>query len=80
VSRNLYEPKAKIGDWLEVSGPPGTLRRPGRILAVLGNAGHAHFRVRWDEEHESLFYSTDARRSSTQLPAAHKPNDEEAGT
>ncbi len=47
------------GDWLEVSGPPGVSRRRGQILEVLGSAGHVHYRVRWDEEHESLFYPTD---------------------
>ncbi len=47
------------GDWLEVGGPPGVPRRRGQILEVLGSAGHVHYRVRWDEEHESLFYPTD---------------------
>jgi hypothetical protein len=47
------------GDWIEVDaageGPP----RRGVILEVLGEGRHAHFRVRWHEEHESLFYPAD---------------------
>jgi Domain of unknown function (DUF1918) len=34
----------------------GQLERSGEILEVLGEPGHEHYRVRWDEEHESLVY------------------------
>ena len=44
------------GDWLEVNGIPGYPPRRGEILEVLGRPGHEHYRVRWDEEHESLFW------------------------
>jgi hypothetical protein len=47
---------AQVGDWLEVAGPPGSPVRRGQVREVLGAPGHVHFRVRWDEEHESLFY------------------------
>ncbi len=47
---------ARVGDWLEVAGPPGSPIRRGQVREVLGGPGHLHFRVRWDEEHESLFY------------------------
>jgi Domain of unknown function (DUF1918) len=47
------------GDWLEVGRPSGDPPRRGQILEVLGQAGHTHYRVRWDEEHESLFYPTE---------------------
>ena len=47
---------ARIGDWLEVSGPRGTPGRHGQIVDVLGGVGHRHFLVRWDEEHESIYY------------------------
>ena len=50
---------AQTGDWLEVSGLPGAIPRRGQILEVLGHPGHSHYRVRWDEEHESLFYPTE---------------------
>ena len=50
---------AKAGDWLEVAGLPGRPPRRGQVLEVLGGAGHLHYRVRWDERHESLFFPTE---------------------
>ena len=50
---------AHPGDWVQVHGLPGRSPREGQILEVLGEAGHRHFRVRWDEGHESIFYPTD---------------------
>jgi hypothetical protein len=44
------------GDWLEVNGIPGCPPRRGEIVGVLGRPGHEHYRVRWDEEHESLHF------------------------
>jgi carbamate kinase len=47
----------RAGDWLVQEGrsfdAPG---RRGQILEVLGAPGHEHYRVRWDEEHESIVY------------------------
>lgn len=34
----------------------GQPERAGEILEVLGDPGHEHYRVRWDDEHESLVY------------------------
>jgi hypothetical protein len=49
--------RAKRGDWLVVHGHAvGEPERTGEILEVLGEPGHEHYRVRWDEEHESLVY------------------------
>ena len=48
--------RARAGDWLEVHGPAGKPSRCGQVLEVLGRAGHEHYRVRWDEKHESIFY------------------------
>ncbi len=49
--------RAKVGDVVAVHGhhlgEPGRL---GEILEVLGDPDHVHFRVRWDDEHESIFY------------------------
>ena len=46
----------RAGDWIDVhvigGGPP----RHGQVLEVLGQPGHEHYRVRWDEEHESLHF------------------------
>ena len=44
------------GDWLEVNGVPSYPPRRGEILEVLGSPGHPHYRVRWDEQHESLHF------------------------
>jgi hypothetical protein len=52
-------PVAVAGDWLEVAGVPGCPARHGLVLEVLGRPGHEHYRVRWDEEHESLFFPTE---------------------
>lgn len=51
--------EARAGDWIEVSGLPGRAPRSGQILEVLGTSGHEHYRVRWDEQHESIFYPTE---------------------
>jgi hypothetical protein len=49
-------PEAMSGDWIEVDATQGGFARRGLILETLGTGVHRHFRVRWDEEHESLFY------------------------
>jgi hypothetical protein len=56
-----FQPKP--GDVVVVHGhTTGDPGRTGVILEVLGSAGHQHFRVRWDEEHESLYWpGSDAR-------------------
>jgi hypothetical protein len=56
------EYRAKPGDLVVVHGHAvGDHERTGEILEVLGSPGHEHYRVRWDEEHESIFYpSSDA--------------------
>ena len=48
----------------------GESERIGEILEVIGEPGHEHYRVRWEDEHESVFYpSSDA----TIRPAHHEP-------
>jgi hypothetical protein len=63
------EVRAKPGDWVVVHAHAlGEPERAGEILEVLGDPGHERFRVRWDEEHESVFYpGSDAgiRRASS---------------
>jgi len=49
--------RARPGDWVVVHGH--SVREPerlGLILEVIGTPGHERYRVRWDEEHESIFY------------------------
>ena len=50
---------AAIGDWVETRGLYGQPARRGQILEVLGKPGHVHYRVRWDEKHESILYPAD---------------------
>ena len=39
----------------------GEPSRTGEILEVLGEPGHEHYSVRWEDEHVSIFYpSNDA--------------------
>ena len=47
---------AMPGNWLEVDAPSRATARRGQILEVLGPPARPHFRVRWDEEHVSLFF------------------------
>jgi hypothetical protein len=55
-------PGTKAGDVIEVHEHRlGEKPRTGEILEVLGEPAHEHYRVRWDDGHESIFYpSSDA--------------------
>ena len=58
------EQTARAGDVVAVAGRHvGDPGRTGEILEVLGDVlDHPHFRVRWEDGHESIFYpSSDAR-------------------
>jgi len=50
---------ARPGDRLEARGVPGKPTRRGEIVEVLGEAGHVHFRVRWEDGHESTVFPAD---------------------
>jgi hypothetical protein len=50
---------ARVGDWIEARGLHGRPARRGEIVELLGSAGHEHYRVRWDEQHESIVYPTE---------------------
>ena len=50
---------AEVGDWIEARGLPGQSSRRGQIVEVIGSGDHEHYRVRWDERHESLLYPAD---------------------
>jgi Ala-tRNA(Pro) deacylase len=46
-----------VHDLIEVSGRKvGDTPRTGRILEVLGAPDHVHYRVCWEDGHESVFY------------------------
>jgi hypothetical protein len=50
---------ARVGDVLEAHGTHGKPSRRGKIVEILGGPGHEHYRVRWDERHESIVYPAD---------------------
>ena len=62
---------ARPGDLIHIVGHRvGDSRRTGEVLEVLGEPGHEHYRVRWEDGHESVFYpSSDATiRAGTDAP------------
>jgi hypothetical protein len=50
---------ARAGDWLNVHMIGGGAARRGQIVEVLGSPGHEHYRVRWDEGHESIHFPSE---------------------
>jgi hypothetical protein len=62
MTKNAQEPHATVGDVIVIEGHRvGDGRRSGEILEVLGGVGHEHYRVRWDDDRETIFYpSSDA--------------------
>jgi hypothetical protein len=55
-------PRIRRGDWIDVHIIGGGSPRHGQVLEVLGGPGHEHYRVRWDEEHESIHYPSEGTR------------------
>jgi hypothetical protein len=51
---------ARIGDLIDARGLHGHPTRRGAIIELLGSAGHEHYRVQWDDQHESIVYPTDS--------------------
>lgn len=51
--------KAQVGDWIEARGIHGEPARRGEIVEVIGEPGHVRYRVRWDEEHQSIVFPAD---------------------
>lgn len=48
---------AKVGDAIVVDNMElGHPRRQGEVLEVIGEGDRQHYRVRWDDGHESLFF------------------------
>ena len=47
----------QAGDVVEISPHKvGTPARTGEVVAVLGTPGSEHFRIRWEDGHESVLY------------------------
>jgi hypothetical protein len=50
---------ARVGDWVEARGLPGRPSRRGEIIELLRHDSREHYRVRWDDQHESIVYPAD---------------------
>ena len=59
VSNMVTTTAARVGDAVEVKGLPGKPTKRGKIFEVLGAGEHVHFRVHWEDEHESLLFPTE---------------------
>ena len=51
--------RARPGDWIAVHVIGGGAPRRGQVLEVLGRPGHERYRVRWDEQHESIHFPSE---------------------
>jgi hypothetical protein len=57
--------EARLGDWIESRGIHGELAhhdgsvRRGQIVEILGPPEYVHYRVQWDERHDSIVYPDD---------------------
>jgi prolyl-tRNA editing enzyme YbaK/EbsC (Cys-tRNA(Pro) deacylase) len=80
----ITTPSAVAGDVVEVSGRRvGAGSRLGEILEVLGTPEHPHYRVRWEDGHESVLYpggATTIRRSPEKKPRPRPQLDVAAAT
>ena len=59
--------EAQVSDRIIVEGSKvGQGRRDGEIVEVIDTPGPRHYRVRWSDGHESIFFpSSDARVEAT---------------
>ena len=72
MTATLGNRRIEPGDIVETSGRHvGDTRRIGEIVAVLGDDDRVHFRVRWQDGHESILYPGDG--------TTIRPRDPEAG-
>jgi RimK family alpha-L-glutamate ligase len=77
MAKTLHGKPARPGDEIVIAGHSvGTAARTAVILEVLGEPGHERFRVRWEDDHESIYFpGEDAvirrpRKSRAKAPAA----------
>ncbi len=72
MTATLENRRIEPGDIVETSGRHvGDTRRIGEIVAVLGDDDRVHFRVRWQDGHESILYPGEG--------TTIRPHDPEAG-
>ncbi len=57
MAKTVQGKPAQVGDVIEITGHAvGDAPRTAEILEVIGEPGHEHFRVRWEDGHESIFF------------------------
>ena len=60
MTKTVEGKPAQMGDVIEITGHSvGDAPRSAEILEVLGEPGREHFRVRWEDGHESIFFPGD---------------------
>ncbi len=70
MSESVTTTAARVGDAVEVKGLPGNSAKRGQIVEVLGAGEHVHFRVRWEDEHESLLFPATEGGTRIHRPAS----------
>ena len=57
MAKTVEGSPAQVGDEIVITGHTvGDAPKTAVILEVLGDPGHEHFRVRWEDGHESIFF------------------------
>lgn len=57
MTKTMRGQPPEAGDLIEITGHSvGDAPRRAEILEVIGDPGHEHFRVRWEDGHESIFF------------------------
>ena len=74
MSGRAQRSRVEPGDVVVVEGHHlGESRRTGEVLEVLGEPGHEHYRVRWDDDRQTVFYpSSDATIHRREAARARK--------
>lgn len=67
--------EAQVGARIIVEGNKvGQRRREGEVVEVMATPEPTHYRVRWSDGHESIFFpSSDARVETTRRVSARRP-------
>jgi uncharacterized protein DUF1918 len=59
MSTQPQSSSARVGDLVAAHQISGGAPRRGRIIEILGHEGHEHYRVQWNDGHESICYPAD---------------------
>ena len=59
TTQHAINTSGRVGDLIEARGVYGQPPRRGEIVELLGRGEHLRYRVRWDEQHESILYPAD---------------------